>query len=136
MNATPTPREIAEMTRVQQATRAENDASETMGDFWRDANPAMTQASKARRAKNRDDSALWLQCEGIGFTSHNGGVHLVIVRKHATYDFWPGTGLWGRRDTTKRHRGVKRLIDAIRRAEKPANPPSPRAGDSIEGERE
>lgn len=88
--------------------------SETGAEFWADVRPAMAEASKQKRASNRDNSAVLLAAEGIEFTSHNLGAHLVVKGKGHTFDFWPGTGLWAMRGSTKKHRGVRRLVNLIK----------------------
>ncbi len=71
------------------------------------------EASKQRRAANRENSAQLLREHGVPFVSKNSGAHLVIDGGWA--DFWPGTGLWIIRITKQRERGVFPLIRAWRR---------------------
>jgi hypothetical protein len=73
---------------------------------------AMHEASKAKRARNREASARLLREAGIGFEERNGGAHLIVAGR---YDFWPGTGLWMARGEKTKRRGVKELIARITR---------------------
>lgn len=81
-----------------------------MGDYWHDVRPAMVKESQQRRASNRERSAALLQFNGIPFESKNGGAHLIVYSQKATYDFWPGTGLWQERGSTATGRGVRSLV--------------------------
>ena len=67
------------------------------------------EASKLRRAANRDASAKRLIEAGIPFKSRNGGAHLIV---DDLFHFWPGTGLWrgASADSRERGRGVFSLI--------------------------
>lgn len=82
---------------------------EDMGEFWRDVKAGR----QAKRAKNRADSAGMLREAGIRFEEKNFGAHLIVQAIGLTVDFWPGTGLWIVRKTTRQGRGVQRLIDAL-----------------------
>ena len=66
--------------------------------------------SQARRADNRDQSALLLTQAGIPFESKNHGAHLIVTCPHGMIDFWPGTGKWICRATGHESRGVHPLI--------------------------
>lgn len=79
---------------------------DTEGDFWRDVRAA----GQAKRASNREDSAALLTQAGIRFDKHNAGAHLIVTHNGATVDFWPGTGLWKKRDSRLKGRGVRRLL--------------------------
>lgn len=105
------------MAEIQQTNGSE--ADETIGDYWRAVKPAMQEASKQRRAYNRDNSASLLRANGVQFESKNAGAHL-IVRDGAggTFDFWPGTGLWQMRGSTQRSRGVRALLGRIKANER------------------
>lgn len=76
------------------------------GDFWRDVNAARQQ----KRASNRDNSADMLRAAGVKFEERNIGAHLIVQAPGETIDFWPGTGLWIVRGSTKRSYGVRNLI--------------------------
>jgi hypothetical protein len=83
-----------------------------MGDTYLDLE-AMRKRSKEKRAHNRENSALLLQERGIQFESKNGGAHLIVTHNGKTVDFWPGTGKFVFRRSTKHGRGVKTLISAL-----------------------
>lgn len=68
-------------------------SDDTMADYWRDVKPAMQEASKQRRAFNRDSSAALLRANGVQFESKNDGAHLIVHAKGRVFDFWPGTVL-------------------------------------------
>lgn len=69
---------------------------------------AMDEISKQKRANNRSSSPKVLRDNGIEFSEHNGGAHLVVYGKAVTVDFWPGTGRWTVRN--------KRLDDVLKKA--------------------
>jgi hypothetical protein len=82
------------------------------GPKWR----ALRLEQADRRAANRVKSTEHLRDEGLAFTSHNGGSHLIVAKR---WDFWPGTGLWRERKPAKgckarEGRGVFELIALIR----------------------
>ena len=79
-----------------------------VGDYWRDTRGYYQE----KRAKNTASSTAILEREKIPFTSHNGGVHLVICD---AWDFWPSTGLFIERATGKKGRGVFNLLKLIRK---------------------
>lgn len=85
-----------------------------MGDMGEVFN-AMREAGKKKRARNRENSAALLEEAGIKFESKNLGAHLIVEGR---YDFWPGTGLWIKRGTKRKRRGVHKLIEQIKREEK------------------
>lgn len=72
---------------------------------------AMREASKEKRAKNRDSSAQLLTAAGIPYESKNIGAHLIV---DGDIDFWPGTGLWMIRGHKRKRRGVRRLITFVK----------------------
>ena len=84
-----------------------------MGEFWRDVRPDMIAASKAKRARNRHDSAQLLTAAGIEYVSKNDGAHLIVTDAHIV-DFWPGTGRWIVRGGNE-GRGVIGLIALIQK---------------------
>lgn len=73
-----------------------------------------SQESQERRANNRRESARILAEEGINYSLHNDGAHIVVDHNGRQIDFWPGTGLWIDRHWQKRRRGVRPLIDYIK----------------------
>ena len=72
----------------------------------------LKEASKTKRASNRDQSAEYLRNKDIPFTEHNGGAHLVVEGKSGYIDFWPGTGRWNSR-CGKKGFGVRNLVTFI-----------------------
>ena len=83
------------------------DDDDNMGDFWRDVKAA----SQVKRANNRQSSPDMLRSAGVPFTSKNGDAHLIATTDGGhIVDFWPGTGLWIMRGSTKHHGGVRQLI--------------------------
>lgn len=87
------------------ATTADDD----MGAFWRDVNAARQE----KRATNREASPQALTTAGIAFESKNDGAHLIVA---GAWDFWPGTGLWIRRQGQKTEgRGVLNLIKRVQK---------------------
>lgn len=67
-----------------------------------------------KRRSNLASSTRLLEHNGIPFTVHNGGIHLVLTKGDQTIDFWPSTGLWWIRGTSNKRRGVKRLMAYIK----------------------
>ena len=82
-----------------------------IGEMW----AAQREASQAKRASNREQSARLLASTGIPFVSRNGGAHL-IVGEPPFADFWPGTGKFIERGSNRSGRGVKNLLRALRAA--------------------
>lgn len=68
---------------------------------------------KKKKADNRDNGQRLLTENGIAFTVHNKGAHLVVVDGACTWDYWPGTGKWCMRGTSNYRRGVFPLIQAV-----------------------
>ena len=81
--------------------------SET-GKMWREVK-AMRQE---KRASNRESSAEYLRQQGIPFTTHNGGAHLIVEGRECFIDFWPGPGKWHCRSGHKGF-GVRNLVAYI-----------------------
>lgn len=84
----------------------------TMGDVFRDHRAVQ----QKKRADNREFSTAELTRQGVPFTAHNDGAHLIVAGK---WNFWPGTGKWderkGRAGFPKRQgRGVFRLRAIIK----------------------
>lgn len=92
-----------------------------MGEYWREIKPAMLERSKQKRAANREASAVVLTTQGISYTTHNNGAHLVISAGGSVYDFWPGTGRWQLRGSKKHSRGVMQLVRRIKAAQEQKN---------------
>lgn len=86
------------------------DDDDSLADFWRDVKAA----KKEKRASNRENSPELLTEAGISYSVKNGGAHLILDERGHTIDFWPGTGLWMMRGSTKRHRGVHSLIRFVK----------------------
>lgn len=74
---------------------------------------AMKEASKLKRAANRQGSAEILTARGIAFESKNGGAHLIVRHNGKVVDAWPGTGRWIFRGGTPEGRGIMNLVRLI-----------------------
>jgi hypothetical protein len=79
-----------------------------MGDSFR----AWTKSKQEKRWSNLEWSTNYLKEVGIPFTSHNGGVHLIIDGPDGWIDFWPSTGKWIFRSGEK-GRGIQNLFKMI-----------------------
>lgn len=80
-----------------------------MGEYFND----LRKFRQEKRVENRKSSRDWLLREGIPFQERNLGAHLIVA---ATYDFWPGTGKWGRIGQHKSYRrGIRHLIAQVRK---------------------
>ena len=88
---------------------------DTMADYWRDVRPHMKAEGQQRRASNREHGAQMLAEAGVLFESKNDGAHLIVHANGHTYDYWPGTGLWRMRGSTKQSRGVRGLLKRVGR---------------------
>ena len=68
------------------------------------------------KQEKRQNNLYWSTCHlnevGIPFTSHNGGIHLIVDGPDGKIDFWPSTGKWIFR-TGEKGRGVRNLINKI-----------------------
>jgi len=79
-----------------------------IGETWK----AVKEASKVKRASNREYSTKLLQEKQIKFTEYNGGAHLRVETTQGVIDFWPGTGYWKTAGGIK-GRGVNNLLSMI-----------------------
>ncbi|MCK5237187.1 MAG: hypothetical protein KAR06_09395 [Deltaproteobacteria bacterium] len=82
-----------------------------MGDFYRD----IRSTKQGKRKHNREYSASYLQEQGVIFATKNSGAHLIVAHNGTTVDFWPGTGKWNVRHSNKTGRGVKGLVEFLKR---------------------
>jgi hypothetical protein len=73
---------------------------------------ALSEASKIKRAMNRVSSAERLTEAGIPFVSKNNGSHLIV---DGQWDFWPGTGKFRNRSLPIEGRGVRGLLNYVKR---------------------
>lgn len=73
----------------------------------------MEEASKLRRASNRQTTPALLVQHGVAFVEHNSGAHLVITHNGKTADLWPGTGKYQVRGSGRYSRGVFNLLRAL-----------------------
>ena len=80
---------------------------------WQGFSEAMREASRERRAGNRENSAAILRDRGIAFEERNAGAHLIVRHAGKVADFWPGTGKYQVRGTGKYRRGVFNLIKEL-----------------------
>lgn len=77
------------------------------GEMWAE----YLASRQAKRAANRAHAESQLRAvQGITATTANGGEHYVISSSAGVIDFWPGTGLWIVRGSTRRRRGITGLI--------------------------
>ena len=67
-----------------------------------------------KKRSNLAYSTRLLEQNGLAYTVHNGGVHLVLHKGEQPVDFWPSTGLWWIRGTSNKRRGVQKLIAYIK----------------------
>lgn len=79
-----------------------------MGDYWRDVNSFR----QNKRRENMLSSTEILDRANISYSSHNGGVHLIVAKR---WDYWPSTGLFIDRQTKKQGRGIFNLLRIVRR---------------------
>lgn len=80
------------------------------GDYWRDVKPIMLEASKKKRASNREYAQRELLCRGIPFEAKNNDAHLIVQGVNSTIDFWPGTGKYIVRADGKTGRGIRKVL--------------------------
>jgi hypothetical protein len=80
-----------------------------MSEFWKDFNCA----SQGKRHSNLKNSTELLLKSGFPFVSKNNGVHLIVMDR---YDYWPSTGLFIDRLTSRKYRGINQLLKMIRRS--------------------
>lgn len=65
---------------------------------------------KARRAANRKSAPDLLVRNGVRFSAHNNGAHLVVQHNNVVADLWPGTGRYQVRGTSDLKIGVFNLL--------------------------
>lgn len=75
----------------------------------------LKEQGKDRRNKNLEFSTAKLdefaKAHNIKYESKNNGTHIIIEN----IDYWPSTGLFIDRKTGKRFRGIRNLIDLIKK---------------------
>ena len=81
-----------------------------MAEDW----AAFREMKQAKRRSNMAESTSRLEREGFAFTSHNHGVHLVLMKGAQAIDYWPSTGLWWIRGTRNKRRGIDRLVKFLK----------------------
>lgn len=81
-----------------------------MGEGW----DAWREMKQTKRRSNLAYSTGKLVREGLTFTAHNNGIHLVLTKDDKTIDYWPSTGLWWIRGTRNKRRGIDKLIAYIK----------------------
>lgn len=69
--------------------------------------------SKKRKLNNKRQSTKILIANGISFTSHNNGIHLIISHNDKTIDFYPSTGKWIVRTVKVGGRGIFKLLEYL-----------------------
>lgn len=80
---------------------------------------SMLKYSQERRSSYRDFAPGYLIENGIDFSTHNNGVHLMVnCGSSGIIDFCPGTGKWIERGG-KTGRGIKNLVKYIKQTHKP-----------------
>lgn len=84
------------------------------GDYWRDVKPIMLEASKKKRASNREHAQHELLRRGIPFEAKNNDAHLIVQGETSLIDFWPGTGKYIVRADGKTGRGIRHVIKLCR----------------------
>lgn len=82
-----------------------NDVNE-VSEMWRD----YRDMKQKKKRSNLAHSTAQLSNAGLPFTSHNMGVHLVLMKGDQPIDFWPSTGLWWVRGSSNKRRGIEKLI--------------------------
>jgi hypothetical protein len=75
-------------------------------EFWKD----FRKQANDKKQSNKESSTAILDSEGITYTSHNYGVHLVVTHNNKTVDYWPSTGKFINRHTGWKGRGIKKLL--------------------------
>ena len=79
------------------------------GDFWRDVKPAMQEASKQKRKRNREHAVQILTDTEVPFVSKNDGAHLIVYGRNCIIDFWPGTEMYITRNG-RSGRGIRNVL--------------------------
>jgi len=78
---------------------------------------------KLKVTRNRASSKQHLIDNGVEFTEHNNGAHLIIRTDDGVINFWPGTGKWiDKRENCEgrcTNRGVFELLKRIRQCQSP-----------------
>lgn len=74
---------------------------------------ALNAHRKNARGQRRNNAPAVLAQAGVGFSSHNGGAHLIVTGTQGFIDFWPGTEKWQDRETGQRGFGLNALLKHI-----------------------
>lgn len=80
--------------------------SDTIDDY-----KALAEFRKQERAARR--AAAEAKLQGLNYSVHNGGAHIVIWEGGAIFDYWPGTDRWRMRNF-RSEEGVEKMLAAIR----------------------
>ncbi|RLF03460.1 MAG: hypothetical protein DRJ64_08330 [Thermoprotei archaeon] len=73
----------------------------------------LKKAKKQNKERNKLYGTEQLVKAGYTFSSHNHGLHLVIVHESCTIDYWPSTGKWKDRTSPIYHRGLSNLLSYL-----------------------
>jgi len=84
-----------------------------LGDLFRE----WKKESQAKKASNAEQSLAWLERMQIPFKVLSYNNHHTLVADRI--DFWPSTGKWRERGTGRQGRGVRRLMDYLKRQDQP-----------------
>jgi hypothetical protein len=68
---------------------------------------------KKRKVDNKNRSTEILKGNGVLFSTHNNGLHLIVKSGVYKVDFWPSTGKFKVRGQNKYRRGVFNLLKVI-----------------------
>lgn len=83
-----------------------SDQGDDVTELWREHRDA----SKAKRADNRENGLALLKKHELHVEVKNGGAHLIVKQAAMVIDYWPGTGQWMVRHSEKRSRGIFTLL--------------------------
>ena len=78
-------------------------------EMWREWKK-MKQEQRATRRNNAPDL---LKSNGIQFTEHNYGAHLIVEGPNGLIDFWPGTTKWWDRAEKEYRHSISALIKHV-----------------------
>lgn len=74
---------------------------------------AQRKGRQSAATQRRSNAPAVLAQAGVGFSSHNGGAHLIVTGTQGFIDFWPGTEKWQDRETGQKGFGLNALLKHI-----------------------
>lgn len=73
----------------------------------------ISEQSRLKREQNVIASTQIIKSKKLSYIPRNHGTHLTIFHLNLVAEFWPATGTWKIRNSTKEGRGVFKLLKQL-----------------------